>query len=523
MTAVAIGPDEERLFQARARARREETALAVSRLMFAGLVPIGVLTIILWAVFQTYVQLLVIVGLMAPTALGAGVFPYLHRQGRATAGLYLVLVPISMMFAGIPLILPEILPAVAVAIVFVIVLGLQILGDREGLWLAGANILALVVNIVLVSLGKPNWFTPLDQTAGVITGALFGLFAPIAVTFITRTVVSNQETLFRQSQRDTLEIERRIAVEQEQREQLRQANEEIESRMVAELDQRQVLQLILGQVREVSSTLSAATAEILASTTQAVAGASEQSAAIAQASTTIDEVRAIAEQTAQRAKGVADAAQRTAEVSRAGQQAVTDSIEGMEEVKQKVETIATNILALSEQAQTIGSIISTVNEIAAQSNMLALNAAVEAARAGEAGKGFAVVAEEVRTLADQSKAATDQVRGILSEIQRGVNTAVMATEEGMKRADSGVILTGQAGHAIHNLGESVTESTQSAIQIASAATQQLTGMEQISQAMEGINQVTAQNVAGGRQVERAAAELNTLAGKLQELLEEYES
>ncbi len=282
------------------------------------------------------------------------------------------------------------------------------------------------------------------------------------------------------------------------------------------------LQRITGQIRDTAGRLISATAEILAATTQQAAGASEQSAAITQASSTIDEIRAIAEQTTERAQGVADLAQRTTEVSVAGRQAVTQTIGGVEEVKRKVEAIAHNILALSDQTQAIGQIISTVNEIATQSNMLALNAAVEAARAGEAGRGFAVVAGEVRSLAEQSRAATVQVQEILSEIQRGVNSAVMATEEGIKGANVGTRLAGQAGEAISDLADGVAASTQAATQITAAVSQQLTGMQQIAQAVQNIDHVATQSMAGARQSEHAAEELNSLARQLQELVEQYQ-
>jgi len=281
------------------------------------------------------------------------------------------------------------------------------------------------------------------------------------------------------------------------------------------------LRQMTTQFHLVSDNLGSAASEILSATTQQAAGAGEQAAAISQASTTIDEVRTIAEQTTERAQGVADLAQRLAVVSASGQQAAADALGGMEEVKRKVEAIAQNILALSEQAQAIGLIITAVNDLASQSNMLALNAAVEAARAGEAGKGFAVVATEVRALAEQSRAATVQVKEILTEIQRGVNTAVMLTEEGMKGADAGVRMAGGAGESIQRLAEGVTEAVQAAAQITAAAGQQMTGMAQVAQAMDNIRQVTGQTADSARQSEQEAQELSRLAGQLAETVAQY--
>src|SRR5439155_7510542 len=104
------------------------------------------------------------------------------------------------------------------------------------------------------------------------------------------------------------------------------------------------------------------------------------------------------------------------------------TIEGMESIRQQMSTVAGSILSLSAQGQAIGEIIATVDDLAAQSKLLALNASIEAAKAGDEGKGFAVVAQEVRALAEQSKLATMQVRGILNDIKKARSSAVLATE-----------------------------------------------------------------------------------------------
>jgi len=282
------------------------------------------------------------------------------------------------------------------------------------------------------------------------------------------------------------------------------------------------LQTTVQQIRDAANALSSQAAEILATTTQQASGATEQSAAVSQATTTVDEIRTIAEQLVNRSQAVADTAERTVEVSRAGQEMSQETIEGMVQIKTRVDVIEENILALSERTQQIGEIIDSVNAIASQSNMLALNAAVEAARAGEQGKGFAVVAEEVRDLAERSTQATAQVRAILSDIQKATASTAMATEEGKKGVDAGVRLVSQMREAIDQLAQAIDESAQSAMQMSAGGQQQTMGMEQIAVAMQNINQVTMQSTASSRQAEKAAQELNALAGTLAEIVEQYQ-
>jgi methyl-accepting chemotaxis protein len=278
--------------------------------------------------------------------------------------------------------------------------------------------------------------------------------------------------------------------------------------MVAHLEEVNI------EIKAMAQKLGSAASEILASTTQQSSSASEQSAAISQTTTTVDELKTIAEQSVARAQDVANASQRTVEVSRTGRQAVDNSIESMIKIRNQVEGIAENILALSEQTQQIGEITATVNDIAAQSNMLALNASVEAARAGEYGKGFAVVAQEVRNLAEQSKQATAQIKSILSDIQKATNATVMATEEGTKSVEEGVNLVGQAQEVIDQLAGVIEESAQAAMQLVAGGRQQASGVEQIALAMQNINQATAQTLSSTRQAEKISRELNQFADDL---------
>ncbi len=276
------------------------------------------------------------------------------------------------------------------------------------------------------------------------------------------------------------------------------------------------------QVRAVAQSVSTSATEIQAAATQQAASATEQDSAVTQTVATVEEVRSTVVQTAERAQTVAESAQQSVNVSVTGQRAVDETMQGMDELRVRVENIAETILTLSERTQQIGEIINTVNALADQSKLLALNASIEAARAGEEGKGFAVVAMEVRQLAEQSRDATSRVRDILSEIQQVTNTAVMVTEEGSKGAESGLFLVQYAGESIRELTGTIEEAAQSATQIAASTHQQTSGMDQLASAMMQIKQSTTQTASTMKQTEQSVRDLMELSRQLEDVAARYQ-
>ncbi len=275
------------------------------------------------------------------------------------------------------------------------------------------------------------------------------------------------------------------------------------------------------EISDGTNVLASSATDILTGTTQIAAAAAETASATAETATTVEEVKQTATLSSQKARTVADGAQKAAQVAQDGRRAVEDSADAMQRIREQMAQIAESIVRLAEQSQAIGEIIASVNDLSEQSNLLAVNASIEAAKAGEFGKGFAVVAQEVKSLAEQSKQATSQVRAILGDIQKATSGAVMATEQGSRAVETGVLRSQMAGDAIRQLADSIDDSAHAASQIAVSAQQQLAGMDQLAAATANIRVATTQNLDSTRQAEAAAHNLHALGQKLKEMVGRY--
>jgi methyl-accepting chemotaxis protein len=284
----------------------------------------------------------------------------------------------------------------------------------------------------------------------------------------------------------------------------------------------QSLLIQTGQIMEGVGVLSSSVQKILAFSSQVVANAASTVEAVTQTTTTVGEVRQTVQMTNRKAHQIAEGSANATQISLAGKKAAEEAAEGMRRIRQQMEAIAASMLRLSEQGQTIQQIIATVEDLAAQSNVLAVNASIEAAKAGEQGRGFAVVAQEVRSLSEQSKQATAQVRAILKEIQVATSAAVMAAEQGTRVVETGGKQYALAGESILALTRSVTAGAHAVTQIAASSQQQLAGMDQVATAIQSIRDAAAQNVDSSRELETSVQHLNELGQKLRDLVVQYE-
>lgn len=292
--------------------------------------------------------------------------------------------------------------------------------------------------------------------------------------------------------------------------------QDITERKRADVERRR----LFDGIREAVSLLSEASAEILANTSQQTGVAQQQAALVSETTATVEEVTRSAAQASERARDVAGSARRADEVSQSGREAVGATIEAMRNVQGQSEATAEAILSLAERALTIGEIIATVTEIAEQTNVLALNAAIEASRAGESGKGFAVVAAEVKSLAGQSKHATQQIRGILGEIQKATKRAVTSTEQGTRSIEEAGEVVTRADATIKTLSETISDAARAATSIVASAAQQAAAMGQISQSMTEIDKQAHQALEATRRADQLAKDLNDLENRLKTLIQQ---
>ncbi|MFZ4548779.1 MAG: methyl-accepting chemotaxis protein [Bacteroidales bacterium] len=281
------------------------------------------------------------------------------------------------------------------------------------------------------------------------------------------------------------------------------------------------LKNITTEIKNGAAVLGTSASEILTTVTEIITAAAETATSVTETTTTVEEVRQTSMVSNQKAQSLMKSSQKAGDSVEKGRASTDEVIASMKKIDDQMNLISDTVIKLAEQHRTIGEITTSVSDIADQSNLLAVNAAIEAAKAGEQGRGFAVVAQEIRSLSDQSKKATAQVKEILDQINKSVNQAVGVTEQGSRTVSDGRKLVAQSGEVIELLALNVEETAQASIQISSSNKQQMAGMEQIVPAMENIKIASEQQLSGIKQAQTAARDLNALGQNLKDIIEKF--
>ncbi len=203
-----------------------------------------------------------------------------------------------------------------------------------------------------------------------------------------------------------------------------------------------------------------------------------------------------------------DMTKSTSEAAEKGASDMTNATNMMSTIKESVENTAEVVDGLGDKLKNIDTFVSTISEIASQTNLLSLNASIEAARAGEAGKGFAVVASEISKLADDSNQAAENITALIEDIMRSSEEAVGAMRDGAERVVEGTETVNEAGNTFSNIVDMVRAIADESERMNAIVEQLSHGTNTIAENIQKIEQMGV-NVADETQNVSAASQEQT--------------
>lgn len=274
------------------------------------------------------------------------------------------------------------------------------------------------------------------------------------------------------------------------------------------------LSVLVRRINDAAGRVTAATESAQRTSTELLDATERQSREIEDAGATVQRMAQSMTDSSERALQSAQVARRSLDSARKGQDAVENTIRGMNGIRGQIQETSKRIKRLGESSQEIGEIVELISDITEQTNVLALNAAIQAASAGEAGRGFTVVAEEVQRLAERSAEATKQIAAIVKTIQTDTQDAVGAMENATRDVVEGAQLSDAAGQALSEIGQVSMETARLIEQISTDTQQQADTAGRVAATMKDILTITERTTLGTKQTAVSIGQLADLAVEL---------
>ncbi|NLM53481.1 MAG: methyl-accepting chemotaxis protein [Firmicutes bacterium] len=240
---------------------------------------------------------------------------------------------------------------------------------------------------------------------------------------------------------------------------------------------QQDLGRLIGEVQAASH----ATAEL----SRAVFRSSQEiSASTEQMAATTSEFAGSVQRTSDHVQSIDEEGAAIREISRQGEEVILQAVNQMGSIEVTIGNLHQSVEELSVKSSEIGKITDMIRSISDQTNLLALNAAIEAARAGEQGRGFAVVAEEVRSLAEQSVAATEQIGSLLREVDLKIRQVMSGANESIVEVKNGSQRVQTAGETFAKIGQGIVGISNRIREVAAYALELSSGSQEMAAATE---------------------------------------
>ncbi|MCK9239534.1 methyl-accepting chemotaxis protein [Desulfocurvus sp.] len=289
--------------------------------------------------------------------------------------------------------------------------------------------------------------------------------------------------------------------------------------------QEEQVKALWGRMRESATRVDAfsgrvgdAVAELSAMIAQVRQGAQVQSTRMDETATAMEQMNAAVVEVARNAGSASENAREAKDKATAGAAMVERAVAAITEVDGHATGLREGMQDLGRQVEEIGRVMDVISEIADQTNLLALNAAIEAARAGDAGRGFAVVADEVRKLAEKTMAATKEVDSSILAIRDATGRNIETMHAALRAVEQSARLATDSGRAQEEIVRLVEMNTVQVEGIASASEEQSASSEQINRAVDEVNRIAGESMAGMQRSYDAVAALQGLAEDLRRMV-----
>ena len=274
------------------------------------------------------------------------------------------------------------------------------------------------------------------------------------------------------------------------------------------------LTALVGQAQDSAVQMATSVTEIAATARQQQATATETAATTSEIGATSRQIFATSRDLVRTMSEVSIVSEQTASLAGTSQESLTSMEETMLHVTDAAGSVNNKLAILNEKASNINQVVTTITNVAAQTNLLSLNAAIEAEKAGEYGRGFSVVATEIRRLADQTAVATYDIEQMVKEIQSAVAAGVMGMDKFTDQVRRGMTDMRQVGQQLGQIIQQVQALAPRFKMVNEGMQVQENGAEQINQALAQLSEAAQQTVESLQQSNQAIDELNQVANGL---------